>query len=58
LRIQAYIRGQWVSADDQSTFAVMNPATNEVIAEVANAGAKEVNRAIDAACPVICVLFD
>lgn len=48
LKTQAYINGQWVSADDGSTFAVTNPATGEEIAQVANLGAAETKRAIDA----------
>jgi len=49
LKTQAYIDGQWVDADDKSTFAVTNPATGEVIAQVANMGAAETKRAIEAA---------
>jgi succinate-semialdehyde dehydrogenase/glutarate-semialdehyde dehydrogenase len=49
LKTQAYIDGQWVDADDKSTFAVTNPATGEVIAQVANVGAAETKRAIVAA---------
>ncbi len=49
LRTQAYIDGEWVDADDGSTFPVVNPASGEVIAEVANVGAAETRRAIEAA---------
>jgi succinate-semialdehyde dehydrogenase/glutarate-semialdehyde dehydrogenase len=49
LKTQAYIDGQWADADDKSTFAVTNPATGEVIAQVANVGAAETKRAIAAA---------
>lgn len=45
----ALINGEWVAADDGTTFAVDNPATGDVIANVANCGAAETNRAIDAA---------
>lgn len=48
-RQQGYINGQWVDADNQQTFPVMNPATGESIAEVADMGAAETARAIDAA---------
>jgi len=48
-RQQGYINGQWVDADNQKTFPVMNPATGESIAEVADMGAAETARAIDAA---------
>jgi succinate-semialdehyde dehydrogenase/glutarate-semialdehyde dehydrogenase len=49
LRTQAFINGEWVDADDGTTFKVLNPATHEVIAEVANCGAAETRRAIEAA---------
>ena len=49
LRTKAYIDGQWVDADDGTTFKVYNPATHEVIAEVANCGTDETRRAIEAA---------
>lgn len=48
-RTQALIDGAWVDADDGSTFAVDNPATFEPIADVANCGATETRRAIEAA---------
>lgn len=49
LQTRAYINGQWVDADDGLTFSVSNPASGEVIAEVAKAGAAETRRAIEAA---------
>ncbi len=49
LRDQAYIDGQWVDADSGETFAVENPATGEVLAEVACCGSDETRRAIEAA---------
>lgn len=49
LKQQAYINGQWVDADNGHTFAVMNPATGEIIANVASVGAAETRRAIEAA---------
>ena len=49
LRDQAYIDGQWVDADSGETFAVENPATGEVLAEVSCCGGAETKRAIDAA---------
>ncbi len=49
LKTQAYIDGEWVNGDDGETFAVFNPATGELIAEVASCGAAETKRAIDAA---------
>jgi len=44
---QMYIDGKWVSAE--KTFDVVNPATEEVIAKVADGGEKEVKMAIQAA---------
>ena len=49
LRTQAYINGEWVDADDGSTFPVYNPATGEVVADMADVGAAETRRAIEAA---------
>lgn len=49
LRENAYINGQWVSADSSATFGVINPSTMELIASVPNLGASETSRAIDAA---------
>ena len=49
LRTQAYINGEWIDADSGETFSVHNPATNEVIADVASVGAAETRRAIEAA---------
>ena len=46
---QAYIGGQWLDAMDHSTFEVVNPANDRVIAAVANCGSKETEQAITAA---------
>jgi succinate-semialdehyde dehydrogenase / glutarate-semialdehyde dehydrogenase len=46
---QAYVAGQWIDADDGSTFPVINPARGDVIANVANLGRAETARAIAAA---------
>ena len=43
------INGEWVDAASGKTFATINPATEEVIAEVAEADAEDVNRAVAAA---------
>jgi len=48
-RTKAYVDGQWIDADDGSTFAVTNPANDELIAEVARCGGDETRRAIEAA---------
>ena len=49
LQSKAYIDGQWVDSDDGSRYAVSNPATGEVVAEVARCGTNETRRAIEAA---------
>ena len=46
---QGYIDGAWVDADSGATFAVTNPASGEVVAEVPRMGAGETRRAIEAA---------
>jgi len=49
LQTQAYIDGQWVSADNGDSMPVFNPSTGEEIVSVASVGAAETRRAIDAA---------
>ncbi len=49
LRTQMYVGGEWVGARSGRTFAVYNPATGEVLAEVADGGAEDTERAIAAA---------
>ena len=49
LKTQAYINGQWVDADSGKTIRVTNPASGELIAEVACCGGAETRRAIEAA---------
>ncbi len=49
LKTRAYVDGRWIDADDGATFAVTNPATGEVVAEVAQCGGRETRRAIEAA---------
>ncbi len=44
-----YINGEWDEAEDKATFDVVNPATREVVARVANGGIAETRRALDAA---------
>lgn len=48
-KTEAYIDGQWLSADNKSAIEVTNPATGEVIGTVPNMGAKEATKAIEAA---------
>jgi succinate-semialdehyde dehydrogenase/glutarate-semialdehyde dehydrogenase len=49
LRERAYVDGAWVDADSGATFAVVDPATGETIANVPRLGAAETRRAIEAA---------
>ena len=49
LATQAYVAGEWIDADDGSTFPVVNPARGDVIASVPNLSRAETARAIAAA---------
>ncbi|GGB08299.1 NAD-dependent succinate-semialdehyde dehydrogenase [Macrococcus hajekii] len=46
---QLFIDGEWIDGDSKETKDVINPATGEVIASVAQAGEAETKRAIEAA---------
>jgi succinate-semialdehyde dehydrogenase/glutarate-semialdehyde dehydrogenase len=49
---QLFVDGQWRDATDGRTFAVTNPATGELLAEVADAGHDDVVAMIDGAAAV------
>lgn len=49
LATRAFVAGEWIEADDGSTFPVTNPARGDVICEVPNLGRAETARAIAAA---------
>lgn len=49
LRDQAFIAGEWCPADDGRTFAVLDPATGEELAQVPRLGPAETRRAVEAA---------
>ncbi|MDO6454893.1 NAD-dependent succinate-semialdehyde dehydrogenase [Neptunomonas phycophila] len=49
LKTQAYINGEWVDGADKQTFSVNDPATGDLIANVASLGAQETRAAIEAA---------
>jgi succinate-semialdehyde dehydrogenase/glutarate-semialdehyde dehydrogenase len=49
---QNYIGGQWQGPTDAGTFSVLDPATGELVGEVAAATAADTRRAIDAASDV------
>jgi phenylacetaldehyde dehydrogenase len=44
-----FIDGEWVDAANRKTFAVRNPATGDVLAEIAEAGPSDIDRAVAAA---------
>jgi phenylacetaldehyde dehydrogenase len=46
---QLLIDGEWVDAKDGKTFATVNPATEEVLVQVAQASAVDIDRAVVAA---------
>ena len=46
---KAFVAGEWVDADDGTTFDVVNPARGDVICSVPNLSRAETSRAIDAA---------
>jgi acyl-CoA reductase-like NAD-dependent aldehyde dehydrogenase len=49
LRSQLFIDGEYSPAASGKTFSILNPATNEVLTELAEAGIDDVNRAVAAA---------
>ncbi|HRO58612.1 MAG TPA: NAD-dependent succinate-semialdehyde dehydrogenase [Burkholderiaceae bacterium] len=49
LKTKGYIDGNWVDGDGGKRITVTNPATGETVAEVADMGAAETRRAIEAA---------
>ena len=49
IRTDAHVNGAWIAADSGATFAVNDPATGKLLAQVANLGAAETKRAIAAA---------
>ena len=51
LRADSYVNGAWTTAAGDKRFAVTNPATGDIVAEVADLGASDVTAAIDAAVP-------
>src|SRR5215475_9902921 len=46
---QMFIDGEWVASKSSKTFPVYDPSTEEVIAQVPDANAEDVNRAVAAA---------
>jgi len=48
-----FIGAEWVDALDGSTYALINPSTEELISHIANAGRQDTVRAIDAAAEAL-----
>ena len=46
---EAFINNQWVKSSSGASFPINNPATGEIIAQVANLGAADAEKAIAAA---------
>src|SRR5947209_17963495 len=46
---QMYINGEWVASKSNKTFPVYDPSSEEIIAQVPDANAEDVNRAVAAA---------
>jgi aldehyde dehydrogenase (NAD+) len=46
------IGGKWLEAASGKTFDTINPATGQVLAQVAEGDAEDINRAVAAACAV------
>ena len=46
---QAFVAGEWVDADDATTFAVTNPSRGDILIEVPDLGVAETRRAIESA---------
>ena len=49
LKTLPYVEGRWTAADSGRTFPVRDPATGELLAQVASLGAAETRRAVQAA---------
>ncbi len=49
LKSLSYVGGEWIGADSGATFPVYDPATGDVVADVARLGTAETRRAIEAA---------
>ncbi|WCN11550.1 succinate-semialdehyde dehydrogenase [Marinomonas mediterranea] len=49
LKNQSYVNGEWVSADSGKTYAITNPSNGEHIIDIADLGADDTTRAVEAA---------
>jgi len=48
-KYQMFINGEWTASDSGKTFPVYDPSTEQIIAEVPDANAKDIDRAVAAA---------
>src|SRR5664280_2839940 len=48
-KYQMHVNGEWIASNSGKTFPVYDPSTEEVIAEVPDSNAKDVDRAVAAA---------
>ncbi len=46
---QMYINGRWVGSEDLATLDVVNPANQEILAQIPKASREDAKKAIDAA---------
>src|SRR2546430_17172556 len=46
---QMYMNGEWVASKSNKTFPVYDPASEEIVAQVPDSNAEDVNRAVAAA---------
>ncbi|MEM7280529.1 MAG: NAD-dependent succinate-semialdehyde dehydrogenase [Pseudomonadota bacterium] len=53
LQTQAFINGEWIDADSGETLPIVNPASGQVVSEVAKCGTSETRRAIEAAAAAL-----
>src|SRR5512134_1201502 len=49
MQTQLFINGKWENAASGKTFPTINPATTEVIAQIAEGGTEDIDRAVKAA---------
>jgi succinate-semialdehyde dehydrogenase / glutarate-semialdehyde dehydrogenase len=47
--LKMYVNGEWITAQEETTFAVTNPSTGKIVAHVPNGGRSETQQAIAAA---------
>jgi aspartate-semialdehyde dehydrogenase len=53
LKEAAYVGGSWIAANNGAEFLVSDPASGREVGHVADLGAAETNRAVDAACAAL-----